>query len=549
VQLLLTALLASAPLLSASCDDGADADADADADVDADGDGDGDGDADADGDADSDADGDSDADADADADEDTACPPPPDGLPEVTVEDDGRFQRIAAVPYPGLMDRDVTVYLPPTYESEPGRRYPVLYMHDGQNLFDPAEAAYGVAWEVDETLDALEAAGDVDEHIVVGVHNTAERIADYTPDVDPVYGEGGAADLYCGFLSDVLKPIVDERFRTLCGRSNTAVMGSSLGGLVSLHIAHCAPETFGVIGAVSPSLWWNERSMLDALRGWDGAQPVRLWLDCGSAEGDPAEHFLTDCVANVREARDIALGQGLDFGDRLGVLEDMGAVHDEGAWAGRLDSILRFLLGRERPADLPVTELAVHLYSDRISAAGAGSTTAVAVEALHGGRTRLTWPNEEAELSSGSPGVATVSPAGVVTGVSTGTAAIGAELLGSTAEATIFVGDDLRCTVELRVVVPAATDALGGAVHLAGDLAELGVWDAAGVALDRIDATHWAASVDLPCGASFEYKYTRGSWDTVEKAADGSELGNRSGRASDDPTIVDDVVESWADEW
>ena len=178
-------------------------------------------------------------------------------LPAVQMVEDGRYWHLGPMSYPGLLDRVVDVYLPVDYDSDPQARFPVLYMHDGQNLFDPMQAAFGVAWEVDETLDALTAAGHVPACIVVGVHNTAGRMEDYTPDVDPTYG-GGAGDLYADFLAEVLKPVIDAHFRTQPGRETTAVMGSSLGGLISLHIFTRHPDVFGRVGAVSPSLWWND---------------------------------------------------------------------------------------------------------------------------------------------------------------------------------------------------------------------------------------------------------------------------------------------------
>ncbi|MCK5805400.1 MAG: SUMF1/EgtB/PvdO family nonheme iron enzyme, partial [Lentisphaeria bacterium] len=111
----------------------------------------------------------------------------------LVMEAEGRTWHVEPLSYPGLQDRRVDVFLPEAYDSDPSAHFPVLYMHDGQNLFDPTQAAFGVAWEVDETLDALTAQGHVPPHIVVGIHNTAERIDDYTPDEDPSYG-GGKGD-------------------------------------------------------------------------------------------------------------------------------------------------------------------------------------------------------------------------------------------------------------------------------------------------------------------------------------------------------------------
>ena len=132
----------------------------------------------------------------------------------------------------------------------PDARFPVLYMHDGQNLFEDADAAFGVAWEVDDVLDALTAAGIVAPHIVVGVDNTPERIADYTPIATAAYPDAGHADAYVDWLVGTVKPTVDQAFRTRCEREATALAGSSLGGLVSLYAFLRHPGIFGRVGAL-----------------------------------------------------------------------------------------------------------------------------------------------------------------------------------------------------------------------------------------------------------------------------------------------------------
>src|SRR3954464_10805498 len=132
--------------------------------------------------------------------------------------------------------RDLVVYLPPDYEQSDGR-YPVLYLHDGQNLFDP-ETAYvkGMDWRVDETADELIREQRVEPLIIVGIYNTGEhRLDEYTPTPDKKLG-GGNADLYGRMLVEEIKPFIDGEYRTLTDPNCTGLGGSSLGGLVSVYL-------------------------------------------------------------------------------------------------------------------------------------------------------------------------------------------------------------------------------------------------------------------------------------------------------------------------
>jgi predicted alpha/beta superfamily hydrolase len=150
----------------------------------------------------------------------------------------------------------------PATRRTPAKRYPVLYMHDGQNLFDAKTAAYGVEWGIDETINRLVATGVMDEVIVVGIDNTPDRIPEYTPCCDPKYG-GGKLDAYGAFVVDTVKPYVDRSYRTLPGKDNTAIMGSSLGGIASVAIAQRYPDTFSKAGGVSSSFWWNKGALIE----------------------------------------------------------------------------------------------------------------------------------------------------------------------------------------------------------------------------------------------------------------------------------------------
>lgn len=235
-------------------------------------------------------------------------------------------------------DRDVTVYLPPGYDEDSGRRYPTLYLHDGQNLFDGATAfIYGQHWRVGETADALICARLVEPIIIVGINNTGERrIDEYTPTKDGRTRLGGQADLYGRFLVEELKPFIDSRYRTLADAQNTGLGGSSLGGLVSLHLGIKYPHVFGKLAVLSPSIWWDRKVILSNVRKLESKPDVRVWIDVGTAEGDYA---LKDAAA----LRDALVARGWTLEGDLKYFEAEGAQHNELAWAERVGPVLMFL--------------------------------------------------------------------------------------------------------------------------------------------------------------------------------------------------------------
>jgi len=241
--------------------------------------------------------------------------------------------------------RTVLVYLPPGYEAEPELRYPVLYMHDGQNLFDAGTSFIGVEWSVDETLERMIPAGQVEPLIVVGVYNTGDRAYEYTPTEDSGRGEGGGAAKYADFLVNEVKPFIDAEYRTKPEREHTGIMGSSLGGIVSLYTAWSYPSTFSRVGAMSTAYWWSNSHIIRFLDSTSPPPGVRVWLDMGTAEdsGDRDRNDVPDIVDLHREARNVLMDKGLSIPRRLRYIEDEGAVHNERAWAARFPQAVEFL--------------------------------------------------------------------------------------------------------------------------------------------------------------------------------------------------------------
>ena len=262
-----------------------------------------------------------------------AYPEQDDGAEHTVV---GTVKLLKALHSPQLDNhRDVLVYLPPSYGTDAERRYPVLYMHDGQNLFDRA-TSFGAEWEVDQTLEA--ASEDGLEAIVVGLPNLGDaRLDEYSPWPDPKHAKGGRGDLYLDFIVQTVKPIIDADFRTRPDRRSTGIAGSSMGGLISLYGFFRHPDTFGFCGVMSPALWYGGRQIYGFV---DKAPfvPGRVYVDVGTQEG---KQELTD----VRELKELLTKKGYRRGTDLLYVVEMGGAHNEEAWARRLRRELHFLLG------------------------------------------------------------------------------------------------------------------------------------------------------------------------------------------------------------
>jgi predicted alpha/beta superfamily hydrolase len=235
--------------------------------------------------------------------------------------------------------RRLWVYLPPGYEASDAR-YPVLYMHDGQNLFD-ASASFAGEWEVDETLDSLVGERRLGGIIVVGVDNAGEaRLDEYSPWRDRQLRRGGRGDLYAGFLVRTLKPFVDRTWRTRPEREHTAIAGSSMGGLISLYAGLRYPEVFGVIGAFSPTLGFAARMPMRLVRGARCRLPQRVYLDMGGQEsGHPAsDQELVQLASDAASA--LAAG-----GFEVQLVVDATGRHHESAWAARFPGAITWMFG------------------------------------------------------------------------------------------------------------------------------------------------------------------------------------------------------------
>lgn len=182
--------------------------------------------------------------------------------------------------------RRVWLYLPPGYARQPARRYPVLYLQDGQNVFDETTAFAG-EWGVDETLNQLAARRPATEAIVVAVDNGGEqRLDEYSPWPNAEYKKGGEGAAYVDFLAHTLKPYIDAHYRTRPEAAHTAVAGSSMGGLIALYAGLRYPRVFGRVGVFSPALWFTKDSLLAYARRRPAPLASRFYFVAGPAESE-----------------------------------------------------------------------------------------------------------------------------------------------------------------------------------------------------------------------------------------------------------------------
>jgi predicted alpha/beta superfamily hydrolase len=269
----------------------------------------------------------------------------------------GRLVDHAQFPSVHVAARNVQVWLPPGYASG-AVRYPVLYMHDGQNLFDPARSYTGVDWGVDETMTRLIGEGAVREAIVVGVWNTPKRFEEYMPrkavgegsrdsgieEMAPIAAGDLLSDAYLRFLVEELKPFVDRRYRTLAGPQDTMIMGSSMGGLISLYALAEYPQVFGAAAGLSTHWPAGDGAVIEYLSAsMPGPGLHRVYFDYGTRGVDAR-------YAPFQARMDAVMrGSGYRPGRQWTTHRFEGAEHSESAWRRRLHVPLLFLLATGMP--------------------------------------------------------------------------------------------------------------------------------------------------------------------------------------------------------
>ena len=245
----------------------------------------------------------------------------------------GTFRHHRRVEGNDLKPRDIIVWLPPDYEKNTKRRYPVLYMHDGQNLFDPRTSAFGMDWQVDETADSLIRDKKINPLIIVGIYNTSQRNDEYAPN--------DTGRTYMKFVVEQVRPLIDSTYRTLTDRQNTATGGSSLGGLISFMLLWEYPQIFSKAACFSPALKTGALDYVSRVRR-DGKQklPVMIYLDNGGVGlEEKLQPGIDEMLVTLND-----IGYKLDRDYYW--YKDSTASHNESAWAKRVWRPLVLFWGR-----------------------------------------------------------------------------------------------------------------------------------------------------------------------------------------------------------
>lgn len=254
--------------------------------------------------------------------------------------------------------RNVRVYLPSDYDTS-AQHYPVIYMHDGQNVFEPELCISGASWQAAEQLDALQRQGRTSGHIVVAVDCSQQRdhlgrrdeyspwsfnppaaLADWEQGKEP---QGGEGDAYCDFIIQTLKPYIDTHYRTQPERESTTVAGSSMGGFISLYTALKYPDAFSKAGVFSPAFWFAPNEMKSFIEETYINQPIAIYMDIGTNE--TSDHSISSFPALYHDL-------AVEFANRLNhksaqlqchFVVDNGGIHSETAWARRFSAMIEKL--------------------------------------------------------------------------------------------------------------------------------------------------------------------------------------------------------------
>ena len=233
----------------------------------------------------------------------------------------------------GLKPRDIFVWLPPDYEIKNSKRYPVFYMHDGQNLVDPRTSNTFIDWQIDETADSLIRSSEIEPFIIVGINNTADRSTEYS--------NTSLGKKYVQLIIEVIKPFIDKEYRTLTDAKNTAVGGSSMGGLISMICAWENPDIFSKAACFSPAFKYREFDYTAVVQKDSLTKNnLMIYIDNGGVDLEKILQPGVDKMTSVLKSK------GFEEGKNLFVFIDKDATHNEEAWANRIHLPLKFFFGK-----------------------------------------------------------------------------------------------------------------------------------------------------------------------------------------------------------
>lgn len=438
--------------------------------------------------------------------------------------------------------RNIKIMLPGTYSSGTAS-YPVLYMHDGQNIFAPG-GTYG-SWDVEVAYQELADAYKINEIIIVGMDNTDDRMSEYTDTVDSTYG-GGNGDNYIKMIKYELIPHINSKYRTKTGPENTAIMGSSLGGLISFYAGWNYSDTFGMAGCVSSSFWWDDQNLLKSIVNYSGAKKnVKFWVDAGNAEGDDttdtgspnwvANNGATDMAedAYYMANRLVELGWVNESDVMLDI--DYNGGHNEAAWRGRVHKPLLFFFKKSAPT---LSGFSATFSSSSIDKKSLIPNVLIFVKATYDNGLEAEVPFTNLTLTSPQSDLYYVSNTMIYLHtnlITQNTQIVFTVDYGSkqTTATLSVVGDYVD--VHLEITTP---DNSGNTIYMVGNIPELGSWDPPSGFVLYEESSGGGQKVytnilNVARDAIMSFKYCAGnSWSYEELKSDSSAADDRSFTAS-----------------
>lgn len=419
--------------------------------------------------------------------------------------------------------RNIRVYLPPSYAVETDKYYPVLYVHDGQNVFDALESYSGQSWNLHQTAEYLIKAEMIEDIIIIAVDNMgSERLSEYAHQDGSFQGEKveGRGLKYQKFFIEELMPFAEKKFRIKSGPENTALMGSSMGGLVTFNMGLRRPDIFGKLGVVSPSLWWGENDAAAKLKKYDyDGLKSQIWLDTGDAEGK----FMSFTEAVIAELKDIQNKDEVD----LVYYQAPDAVHSESAWAERVHSPLLYFFGEI--GEIENIEL---IGRETISLDGPQiRLNPVVTFASSFKMTAL-----EGKYKSHKPQVLNVNKYGILIPKKTGRAEIEFNVFGHSALKKMKIVNRLSRKVNIELYLQLKTENNNAIKEV-----YLGDNEAREMKMEYLDNSYFKSSLNLKRDEIINFKFTLGSWSTVEKDEKGKDVESHFIKADQNKTLYFEV--------
>jgi predicted alpha/beta superfamily hydrolase len=434
--------------------------------------------------------------------------------------------------------RDIFVYLPEGYDADPEARYPVLYMHDGQSVFSITNKSLsGISWNIDLTADRLIAQGRIKRIIIVGISNNVSRGGEYShcSCVDRVVKGGALGEykvsveakgmLYEDFVIHDLKPLIDAEFRTLTDREATAMLGASLGGLVTYNIGFRNPDIFGMLGIMSPAFFWEDLSSLASVQ----KGPQKLWMDVGEGEDYYVKH--------AKEVADALLEKGYHSGEDLMYYQEPMSIHSESDWGRRVEMPLLYFFG---DTGSPVSCRLMGEEVAGITGKGARINPVLAYDSgICISQIQGSYLVERQEVLQ-------VCEDGTIIGKSEGTTRVTFCCKGIEAEREYTVCRELSAAVEITVTVEVPKNTpLQAEVYM-------GTFVTLPLKLNKIGDQRYQGVFSFPRGLAVSFRFRRepdifGKPNlTIEKDKDMKEIEIRKFQATEDKELLF-TVENWGD--